>query len=83
MANAPAVQMAQPQASFKHTTAAPSRKVAVGGVAGAMVTVVVFVLNNYLKPPIPADISTALTVILSFAASYWVPPAETDQVVPA
>jgi putative flippase GtrA len=79
----PVAQMVQPQANFKHETAAPTRKVAVGGIAGAMVTVVVFVLNNYLKTPIPADVATALTVMLSFAVSYWVPPAPTDQVVPA
>jgi len=83
MATAPAAPMVQPQASFKHASAAPARKVTVGGIAGALVTVVAFVLNNYLKTPIPADVATALAVILSFAASYWVPPAETDQVVPA
>jgi len=77
------VQMAQPQTSFKHATPAPARKVAVGGIAGAVVTVAVFVLNHYLTTPISADVAAAMTMILSFAVSYAVPPAPTDQVVEA
>ena len=62
---------------------APVRKVTAGGIAGAITTVLVFVINTYVVPtkPITPEIAAALTTIISFAVSYLVPPAESDKVV--
>lgn len=62
---------------------APTRKVLAGGLAGAVATISVFVLNTYALPPdkpLTADIAAALTTVLSFVISYMVAPASTDQV---
>jgi len=52
---------------------APTRKVAAGGLAGALSAVIVYVLNQYVVPsekPIPAEIASLLTTILSFVTGY-------------
>ncbi len=72
------------QPSFKQATAMPTRKVAAGGITGVMVTIAVWVLNtHFLTTPIPEHIAAAITTALSFAVSYYVPPASTDDPVPA
>lgn len=70
---------------FRQQRSIPTQKVIVGGLAGAITTVAVFVLNTYILPgtqPIPGDIAAALTTIISFVLSYWVPPAARDEIVP-
>ena len=70
----------------KQASSVPTRKVMAGGVAGALTTVLVFVLNTYVLPmdkPLTAEIAAALTTIFSFAFSYLVPPAVSDQVTDA
>jgi hypothetical protein len=75
---------AQVQPGFKQATAVPTRKVAASGIAGTVVTLVVWVLNTYvLKTPIPGDIAATLTTVFAFALSYYVPPAPSDQPVQA
>lgn len=50
-------------------TAAPTNKVAAGGVAGALTVILVWVLNlNGVE--MPPEVSSALTVIISFGAAY-------------
>ncbi len=64
----------------------PTRKVQVGGISGALTVVVVWLLNTFVFPPqhqMPAEIASALTVVISFIASYLVPPAPEDTVVGA
>jgi len=62
---------------------APIRKVAASGVAGALTTVVIFVLDTYIMPskPITAEIAAAITTVMTFAAGYLTPPAENDRVI--
>ena len=70
----------------KQESAAPTRKVVAGGVAGAIATIAVFALNTYVLPtekPITAEIAAALTTVLSFVISYLVPPAAADQITAA
>lgn len=63
-------------------SAAPVRKVIVGGLAGALSTVLLWVLNTYVLPkPMPAEVGSAVTTVLSFVVSYLVPPAASDQTV--
>ena len=54
----------------------PTRKVTVGGLAGAISIVFVWVANTFWMPSnakIPAEIASAITTILTFAVSYFVP----------
>jgi|GEM_PF-6747683 len=62
-------------------SAFPVRKVAAGGVAGAVTAIIVWILSAAFKIDIPPEIASAITVILSFAAGYLIPPAANDVVV--
>ena len=67
----------------KQVSAAPTRKVLAGGLAGALASIAVFALNTYVLPPdkpITAEIAAALITVLTFFISYMVPPAPADQI---
>jgi len=69
---------------FKMASNAPTRKVTAGGLAGAIVIIIVFVLNTYVLPldkPITGEIAAAITTVLSFVVSYFVRPSPSDTVV--
>jgi H+/Cl- antiporter ClcA len=63
-------------------TAVPVRKVMAGGVAGAATTLVVYLLNHSIlkSDPIPAEVATAITTLLTFMVSYLIPPAASEAV---
>jgi hypothetical protein len=53
----------------------PRRKVAVGGLAGSLSIVLVWILNKFVMPSgesVPSEIASALTMILTFVVSYLV-----------
>jgi hypothetical protein len=50
---------------------APTTKVAAGGVAGAVTVLLVWILG-LLHLAVPPEVASALTVIISFVASYFV-----------
>ena len=58
-------------------TKLPTNKVISGGIWGAVVTVAVFVLNTYVlnDNKIPAEVASALTVIVSSIAAYFTRPS--------
>ena len=60
-------------------TSAPIRKVSAGGVAGALVTVIVGILNAYVPffadKPISGEISGAATAVFAFVVAYLVQPS--------
>jgi hypothetical protein len=56
----------------------PIRKVAAGALAGATITVILFVIKSLLKTDVPADVASALTVLLTFGISYMTPAGEDD-----
>ncbi|HIK45464.1 MAG TPA: hypothetical protein IGR64_11350 [Leptolyngbyaceae cyanobacterium M65_K2018_010] len=66
-------------------TRAPVRKVTFGAVSGALVTLIVGILNTYVPffeaKPISGEISGALTTVVSFLVSYMVPPDPTETVL--
>jgi hypothetical protein len=62
-------------------SAFPVRKVAAGGVAGAITVIIVWILAAAFKVTIPPEIASAITVVLSFAAGYLIPPAANDVVM--
>jgi putative flippase GtrA len=73
--------MAQSANSAGQPTGVPVRKVAAGGLAGAVTTILVWVLNKYvLKSPIEGDIGAAITTVLSFIVSYFIPPSANETV---
>ena len=49
----------------------PTTKVAAGGAAGAVSVVLVYILGLF-NFPVPAEVGSALTVLVSFLASYVV-----------
>ncbi|WP_018687034.1 hypothetical protein [Actinokineospora enzanensis] len=57
------------------TSNAPTRKVGAGAAVGAITVVLVWIAGS-LGVEIPADVAAAVTVLLSFAASYLVPENE-------
>jgi hypothetical protein len=49
----------------------PSTKVAAGGIAGAVTVIVLFILDR-LHVIVPADVGSAITVLLTFLSGYVV-----------
>jgi len=71
------IQMAMP-------TSAPVQKITYGAATGALVTLVVLILNAYFLPPekkISAEISGAATTVLTFVVAYLVPPGANETTV--
>ena len=56
----------------------PIRKVAAGAIAGATMTVILFGIKSVLKADVPADVASAMTVLLTFGISYMTPAADAD-----
>jgi len=56
----------------------PVRKVAAGAIAGATMTVILFGIKSVLKADVPADVASAMTVLLTFGISYMTPAADDD-----
>lgn len=53
-------------------TAAPTRKVAAGGVGGALSIVVIYAFQGLTGVQLPAEVSSAVTLLVTFATSYIV-----------
>ena len=62
-------------------TAKPIRKISYGALVGAVVTLVVWLIETLGKITVPAYIAVALSTILTFVISYLIPPSDADQVV--
>jgi hypothetical protein len=60
---------------------APARKVMGSALAGALTTIVVYVLNTYvLETPLPGEVAAAVATVVAFAVGYLLPPSERDQI---
>jgi hypothetical protein len=57
-------------------TAVPTRKVAIGGAAGAVATIVVWASKAFGDVEVPAEIAVALTALITFGLQYMVPDKE-------
>ena len=55
-----------------------SRKVAAGGLGGAISVVLVELLQQLFRVTIDAALSSSITTILTFTVSYFVPNADPD-----
>ncbi len=60
-------------------TNVPSQKVTVGVLAGSLTTIVIWALKSVIV--IPGEVAAAITTVLTFAVSYFVPPSARDQIV--
>jgi Mg/Co/Ni transporter MgtE len=78
--------MATAPTDFKQANSIPTTKVISGGIAGAVSAIIVWILNAFNVLPdgvqIPGEIASALTTVVSFAVSYFVPPSQRDSIVP-
>lgn len=59
----------------------PARKVWVGGLVGAITTIVVWVIEQIGGITVPGAIAVAISTLLTAIVSYIVPPSPDDQVV--
>ncbi len=63
----------------------PRQKVTASGIAGAVVTFTVIILNTYVfigdraDQKVTAELSSAATVLLSFVVGYLVPPSPRER----
>ena len=59
----------------------PARKVVGSALAGAVTTIVIYVLNTHiLDVPLPGEVAAAVATVIAFAVGYLVPPSEHDQI---
>lgn len=64
-------------------TTTPTNKVVYSGITGALVTLIVIILNTYVldkDKQIPAELSSAATTVLSFIVGYQVPHGEKETI---
>lgn len=54
----------------------PTRKVAVGGAAGALATIICWASSAFGGVEIPAEIAVAITALVTFGLQYAVPDKE-------
>ena len=63
----------------------PTRKITWGAIAGAITTIVVWFANQYLPKAfpgwveIPQEVTSAITVVVTFVTGYNVSPGDTEQ----
>jgi hypothetical protein len=64
----------------------PVRKVTFGALAGSITTIAIWALNSYAElvfpgwVKIPAEVTSAITVVVTFITSYQVEPGTNEQV---
>lgn len=61
-------------------SAKPARKVWVGSLVGATVTIIVWIIETAANTKVPSAIAVAISTLLTGIVSYLVPPADTDGV---
>lgn len=52
---------------------APVRKVAAGGIGGAISTILVWIIQQWMRQPIPAEVAAAITTVIVFMVGYLTP----------
>ena len=53
----------------------PQRKVAAGGIAGALSSIIIWAMKEYGGVEVPAEIAVAITTLVVFGLQYFVPNA--------
>jgi len=62
----------------KQFSGKPIRKVSAGALAGAGTTLFIWLVKSAWSVDVPAEVASALTVILTFGVSYQVPASDQD-----
>lgn len=73
---------------MNQSSALPTRKVGSGALAGAVTVIVLWIINTATGVEVPPEVASAITFLLMFAASYFVPegsllPGQETPVAPA
>lgn len=61
----------------------PNRKVTVGLVSGAIMTILAWASKQYAGVEIPADVALAGATVINFALQYFIPDASSEEVASA
>lgn len=56
----------------------PSRKVVSTGIAGAVVTIIVWIVQAAFKITVPSEVAAAAVTIVGALVGYLVPPSQSD-----
>ncbi len=61
---------------MKQSTNVPTRKMTAVGLAGALTTVIITISRDVIGYEMTADLASAITTIITFAAGYLTPNAD-------
>ena len=64
--------------ALKTSSPAPTQKVAAGGLGGAVSVIVIGLLQHFAHWSIDPTYASAITIVVSFIVSYFVPPSARD-----
>jgi hypothetical protein len=63
----------------------PQQKVLVPAVAGFLVALIVFILNNFVitdeKKKVPSELSALAIPVLTGLLAYWIPPGRDERII--
>lgn len=59
-------------ATANQPTASPTRKVAAGGIGGAISIVIIYLIQALFGVELPGEVASAVTLLISFGSSYIV-----------
>ncbi len=62
----------------KQSSARPTNKVIAGTFGAAVATIGLYVLERIMGEPLPPEVNTAVTTLVTFALGYFVPPSSLD-----
>lgn len=62
-------------------SAAPARKVWAPAVVGAVMTIVVYIIEHAGNTKIDSSLLTSINTLLAFIVGYLIPPAASDQII--
>lgn len=56
----------------------PTNKVIAGSVGAAIATIIIYIVERWLGEPLPVEVTTAATTVVTFGLGYLMPPSEAD-----
>jgi len=62
----------------RQSSSRPTNKVIAGSVGAAIATIIIYIVERWLGEPVPLQVTTAATTVLTFSLGYLVPPSEAD-----
>lgn len=71
------------EVAYEQPSAAPVPKVASAGIAGTVVTILIYGANTFLNIEITAEVAAALVTLISFVAGYLKKDTKPPAAIPA